>query len=294
MLIQKLKQKGLIHPPEWLPDNVHYLTIMGSVAYGVSSDNSDEDIYGFCIPKKDMIFPHLRGEILGFGRQIENFEVWQEHHIQDKETNKEHDFQIYSIVKYFSLCMECNPNMIDSLYTPSRCVLHSTAIGNMVRDNRDLFLHKGAWHRFKGYAYSQMHKMNTKDPKSGKRKELRDKFGFDVKFSYHVVRLLNECEMILTEGTLDLQRNREQLKEIRRGEWTINDIKNYYDQKKIQLEEVYNKSKLPHSPDEGKIKELLLNCLEHHFGSLDKVIHIEGRHEAALREIFKICKRAGM
>jgi predicted nucleotidyltransferase len=294
MLLQKLKSKELIHCPEWMVDSVHYLTIMGSQAYGVSTDTSDEDIYGFCIPKKDMIFPHLSGEIIGFGRQQERFGVWQEHHIEDKEARKEYDFAIYSIVKYFSLCMECNPNMIDSLFTPQRCILHSTSIGDMVRENRNLFLHKGAWNKFKNYAYSQMHKMDIKNPKQGKRKESLDKYGFDVKFAYHVTRLLGEIEMILIEGTLDLERNREQLKAIRRGEWTIEQIKQYFTNKEKQLENLYINSKLPAIPNENKIKELLLNCLEHHYGNLDKIIHIEGRYETILREISEICKRSGI
>ena len=72
--------------------------------------------------------------------------------------------------------------------------------------------------RFKDYTYAQIHKMQTKDPEPGSNRErLREKFGFDVKFAYHTVRLLNEAEQLLLEGDLDLQRNREQLKSIRRG-----------------------------------------------------------------------------
>ncbi len=165
MLLQKLYERGLVQPPKFLISNIHYMTIMGSLAYGVSSDNSDFDVYGFCIPPKELIFPHISGEIPGFGRQIQRFEQWQQHHIFDPSENagkgREYDFSIYGIVKYFQLCMENNPNMIDSLYTPQRCVLHSTAVGNLVRENRDLFLHKGAWHKFKGYAYSQLNKMKS-------------------------------------------------------------------------------------------------------------------------------------
>ena len=38
-----------------------------------------------------------------------------------------------------------------------------------------------------------MHKMRTKEPE-GKRRAIIEEFGFDVKFAYHVVRLLNEVE----------------------------------------------------------------------------------------------------
>ena len=130
-----------------------------------------------------------------------------------------YDLTIFGIVKFFSLAMENNPNVIDCLFTPATCVLHSTRVGNLVRENRRLFLHKGAWPKFKGYAYSQLHKLAIKQPQ-GKRAELVAEHGFDTKFGYHVVRLIGEVEQILVEGDIDLQRDNEQLKAIRRGEWT--------------------------------------------------------------------------
>ena len=48
--LQRLTDRGLVRPPGWLPGNVQYETIMGSVAYGVSSDTSDMDVYGWAIP----------------------------------------------------------------------------------------------------------------------------------------------------------------------------------------------------------------------------------------------------
>ena len=96
--VQLMKQKGLISPPKWLSQNIHYEVITGSVSYGISSDTSDMDVVGFCIPEKQVLFPHLAGEIPGFGRQIQRFDVWQQHHIMDKEARQEYDFSICSIV----------------------------------------------------------------------------------------------------------------------------------------------------------------------------------------------------
>ena len=94
----------------------------------------------------------------------------------------------------------------------------------------------------------------------------------DVKFAYHVVRLISEIEQILIEGDLDLTRNREQLKDIRNGNWKQEDIREWFDQKEKDLEKLYVESKLQHSPDEDKIKTLLLSCLEEYYGSLHKCI----------------------
>lgn len=291
-VVVELHNKGLIRSaPNFLSGAMQYEVIMGSMAYGVNTDTSDMDVYGFCVPPRDYVFPHLRGEIAGFSTPGPRFDQFQIHHIQDPSAQggkgREYDLAIYSIIKYFRLCMENNPNMIDSLFVPQRCVLHCTPIGDIVRDNRKLFLHKGAWHKFKGYAFAQMRKLKTKQPQ-GKRQAMIEEFGFDVKFAYHVVRLLDEVEQILVEGDIDLERNREQLKAIRRGEWDVAEIEDYFARKEKDLETLYSNSKLPHKPDEAKIQNLLLTCLEQHYGDLSGSVVDVDAATRALREIDKI------
>ena len=276
MLLDRLYKQNVIHPPKWLMANCSYLTIMGSQAYGVSTDDSDLDTYGFCLPPKEMVFPHLAGEIPGFGRQTAPFEQWQQHHVKDPSKEVEYDFVVYSIVKYFQLCMENNPNMIDSLFTPRNCVIHSTAISEMIRENRRMFLHKGSWAKFKGYAYAQMSKIRNKvSAQNEKRAASIAEHGYDLKFAYHTVRLLNEVEQILVEGDLDLQRNREQLKDIRRGEWSIDQLESYFENKERILEATYAASTLRQSADEDAVKQLLMACLEQHYGNLSEAVKVQ-------------------
>jgi len=167
MLIQEVVKKGLCTPPGWLPDNTHYLTLVGSTSYGVSTEASDIDYGGFCIPPKALVFAHLSGEIRGFGKQITRFGQWQEHHVIDPSAaggkGREYDFTVYGIVKFFQLCMDNNPNMVDMLFVPADCVHHITKIGTMVRDARRLFLHKGSYHKMRGYAFSMLHKLDSKN-----------------------------------------------------------------------------------------------------------------------------------
>jgi len=111
-----------------------------------------------------------------------------------------------------------------------------------------------------------------------------------VKRAYHTVRLLGEIEQILIEHDLDLQRNREQLKAIRRGEWTVEQFFKYFETKERELETLYTGSTLPHSPDVPAIKELLLNCLEHHYGRLD-FIPREGTVNILISEIEQVLDR---
>ena len=116
---------------------------------------------------------------------------------------------------------------------------------------------------------------------------------YDVKLAYHVVRLLNEVEQILVEQNLDLERNREQLKDIRAGNWTLEQIEQYFNDKEKLLEEVYLKSTLPYGPDEDAIKQLLLDCLEQHYGSLTGVVVVNMEVDKLANDIRAVLSKYG-
>ena len=287
----------LLDCPKFLLTNTLYLTKMGSQAYGVSTDNSDYDVYGLAMPRLGQIFPHLDGCIPGFGRQTPPFNSFQQHHVKHPNEDVEYDFNIFGIVKYFEKCMDCSPNMIDSLFTPDNMVIHITRVGQMVREKRHLFLCKKAWHSFKGYAHGQLHKMGGKNPEAGsKRQKLRETYGFDIKYAYHVYRNLSQVGQILTEGDLDLQEpgRREVMKEIRRGEWNEQDIRDWFSENEKSMEQLYIDSKLPNTPREEEIKQLLVNCLEEHYGSLDKALHMPDRLEKTLLGIKGLIEESGL
>lgn len=288
----RLFEAGVIQPPRFLKNNVIYEVITGSVAYGTNITNkSDFDLYGVVIPLKEMVFPHLAGEIPGFGVQVQRFEQYQQHHIEYNQKN--YDLTYTSIVKYFQLCMENNPNMVDTLFVPQECVTQINAIGVMIRENRVRFLHKGSYHKFLGYAHSQLHKM-TSNKREGIRAAIHAEFGFDVKFAMHLVRLAYEAEQILTEHDLDLRRHSEHLKAIRRGDVPEADIRSWFSSKEKHLEELYRTSTLRHVPDQEFLKQLLLNCLEHHYRSLDKAIEQSDKYKTGMMEIGAILQRLGM
>ena len=51
------------------------------------------------------------------------------------------------------------------------------------------------------------------------------------------------------------------------------------------LETLYTNSTLRYGPNEDKIKEILLNCLEEYYGSLEKCIVTEDKIILALNKI---------
>lgn len=292
--LKYLTQKGLATPQYGIEDSLQYEVYIGSSAYGCSSDTSDIDVNGFFIPPKNMTFPHLAGYIKGYDEEEAPYiETYNQHHIFDSSalnnTGRSYDYSVHSIVKFFKLCKNNNPNMVDSLFVPERCILFMTPLGQMVRDKRKLFLSKRCFHTFKGYAYQQLHKLRIKEPgENSKRKEIVDKFGYDCKFAYHIVRLMNEVEQILTEGDLDLERSKEQLKSIRNGEWKLEEIEHYFKFNEDRLTKIYDESALIHKPRNSEIKDLLMACLEQHFGTLKNCVQTVDPAIKALEDIEKI------
>ncbi len=57
-----------------------------------------------------------------------------------------------------------------------------------------------------------------------------------------------------------------------------------------ELDIAFTNTKLPDKPDEHKLKQLLMNCLEMHYGSLEKAIYIPGKEEKLLRDIALMTK----
>ncbi len=292
MLLDELLKKKLINPPTWLASNCHFLTIHGSIAYGTNSDTSDFDVYGWAIPRKDVIFPHLAGEIPDFGKQKQRFDQWFQHSIVDPEAQsggREYDITVYGIVRFFQLCMENNPNVLETLFTAADCVLHTTSIANMVRDNRRLFLHKGILPKLRGYAYSQLTKAGSQS-RQGKRAEQVKELGWDAKFLSHVKRLALQAEDVLKTGDLDLRKNKEEVKAVKRGEVSLDDVRKWFTEKELYLQKLELESKLPWGPDEPKIKQLLIDCLEHHFGNLENCVANLNKDSQTLQSIVDLLK----
>lgn len=293
MLLGDLSKKGLIQVEPFILSNTQYLAIVGSTAHGVAdtsvrSKPSDWDIQGFCIPPKDYIFPHLRNEILNFGTRGPNFHEYEKHHVFDKEAQngvgRQYDLKIYSIVKYFDLGLSGNPNILDSLFTPEECVIHGTIAGRMVRDNRKLFVSKLVWNSFRGYAFGQLKKMTDRKAK-GARVEIIERYGYDCKFASHVIRALDEGQQLMETGEMNIQRAKEVMKSIRRGEWKLEEIIDWAKNKANELDIAFTNCKLPERPDEEEVKKLLIRCIEEHYGSLSNVLHQPDWSMRALREL---------
>ena len=257
-LTGKLWTDGKVNSYIWVPANICLEAMVGSYSYGCRDpESSDEDIAGITIPPSDIIYPHRLGYIPGFGSPAPKFEQLQNNHIDGK-----YDITIYNIVKFFHLCMNNNPNIVDILFSPEHCITSMNSIGAHLIENRHIFLNKKCWHTFRGYAFGQLKKLSNINKNAPRRQEMIKKHGFDTKFAYHIVRLLLECEQILTTGDLILHKDADTYVAIRNGEWTRRRIEDFFFQKEAELEALYKTSTLLEKPNEKGIKKLLDECLE--------------------------------
>ena len=117
--------------------NTIYKCIHGSRAYGLNTPTSDTDIKGIFIPDKEYYF----------GMKV----------IEQQELGKDH--VIYALKKFVQLARDCNPNIIEILYCDNEDITFLNGYGELLRDNRDLFLSKKAKFTFAGYAYAQLQRI---------------------------------------------------------------------------------------------------------------------------------------
>jgi len=93
-----------------------------------------------------------------------------------------------------------------------------------------------------------------------KRKAMVRKYQYDVKNAAHLIRLLRMGIEFLETGHLQVYRTRDadELKQIKRGGWTLDQVKRQADQLFGTIEQARARSPLPLGPDESAANALLM------------------------------------
>lgn len=264
---------------QWLKDNLIYECIMGSHAYACQNENSDYDIVGIVMPQKQHLFPQSYGFIQGFDTipTFDNYECKGKQNRIKLDNKKEVEGVWHSITNFFHLVSNGSPNLTEILFVDRHLVTHGHKIAWMIRDNKRMFLSMKMYHSFRGFAYQQMTRVKKEVKRwreehkcdNGSRTELYEKYGYDTKMCYHALRLLDLLHQLLTEGDLDLTRNKEESKMMRAGLWgNWEKFEPYFETKLAELEKLSMTSiSVPDKPQTGALHTLLNNCIEEWYGS---------------------------
>lgn len=235
-----------------LMDNLVMACHIGSISHGTNLDTGldDVDIFAVAFPTPERQF---------------GLHKWEHWTLQVDEL----DVIVYSLEKYVRLLVQSNPNVIGTLWLESEFYTHRTPYFETIMENRALFSTLKAYGAFCGYAQSQLHRLENgayKGYMGEKRKKLVDKFGYDPKNASHVIRLYTMGIEFVRTGELKVFRSDcEMLKDIKRGEWSLDDIKTHAKKLEAEMEEAKNESTLPDAPDSKKVDFILVDLYKKHF-----------------------------
>lgn len=222
----------------WLEQNTLYLTKSGSHAYGTNIETSDLDVKGIAHSPKSYY--------MGFVNRFEQAEF--------KEPA---DAVIYEIQKFFKLAADCNPNIIEMLWTDPSDHLYVDPLMERIIDRRSGFLSKKAKHSFSGYAISQLKRLQS-------RRNAEPLTNREWKHAMHLVRLMRMAREVLTEGEVIVKRpDAEELLAIRRGAWSYDELVEWAERQDKELQEIYKTSTvLPKKPNRNALDQLCQEVLE--------------------------------
>ncbi|MEQ8671928.1 MAG: nucleotidyltransferase domain-containing protein [Aggregatilineales bacterium] len=212
-----------------LYQHVIYRCVVGSRAYGLDNDESDIDHRGFYLPPAD-----LQWSLYGVPEQLERGE------------------EVYwEMQKFIVLALKANPNILECLYTP--LVEHTTPLADELLAMREIFVSKLIYQTYNGYVTSQFRKLN-------KHIELHGTIKW--KHAMHLIRLLLSGMIALREGLIPLtvEAHRDDLLEIRHGQWAWDAIDAWRLRLHHEFEEAFRETKLPERPDYERANAFLIHA----------------------------------
>jgi hypothetical protein len=189
-------------------------TVVGSGVHGIAIEGTDDhDEMG--------VFVEPPARVLGLGRPVEHY-VFRTQPEGARSGPGDTDLVIYSLRKYLRLATKGNPTALLPLYAPESSIVVIHPLGEQLRSLAPAVLSQRAVHRFVGYMSAQRERMlGHRRGGVPNRPELVTRYGYDVKYASHALRLAFQGLQILRDGYLTLpmpERERERVLAVKRGE----------------------------------------------------------------------------
>jgi len=232
-------------------DNCIFLARVGSQMYGTNTLNSDDDFVGIFIPD--------RKYVVGL-KHIDQVE-YRTNPTKSGKKNQvgDRDVTLYTLRKWVQLALNNNPNIVELFFVPENCILHTTSLWKKICESKDSFLSLKLFHSFRGYAYAQRYKLELKSGNNTGRKDLIEKYGYDVKLASHNIRLYLECIQLLKEQQITFPLpERNLVKQIKDGKWSFDKFVEESNKLADLCSSLYKESKLPYSPNYEEVDKLLI------------------------------------
>lgn len=234
-----------------IPTGAHLALLgeYGSAAHGVNMDTSDHDFTGVAVEPKNAIYGLESYEHTLLGKDNQNARTAAE----------ADEGKVFGLKKWTRLIEAGNTDVMASLFLPS--YLHISEVGEILLENRSLFVSHQAIQRFAGHLSTERRRMNGGDAKvKVLRPDLIEQYGFDTKAAYQAVKLGFHGLRIAREGVMSIpfpREERDYILNVRLGKTKIEDIDEFLDETILELDSIQPSEKLPDRPDREKINSLL-------------------------------------
>jgi uncharacterized protein len=200
-------------PAVALPNEI-LRSVVGSGLHGIAiASTDDHDEMGVYIEPPEYV--------LGIEKHREDY-VWRTQPEGTRSGHNDTDLVLYSLRKYLRLAIKGNPTVMLPLFAPEKSLVVVTPLGEELRSLRASLLSQQAVERLLGYMHSQHERMLGQSKRSvPNRPELIEKYGWDVKYGSHALRLAYQGFEIASAGTLTLplpHQQRERVLSVKRGE----------------------------------------------------------------------------
>jgi predicted nucleotidyltransferase len=181
------------------------------------------------------------------------------------------DLVAYTLRKYLRLATKGNPTALLPLFAPAPELLTTSELGDELRELGPRFLSREAADRFLGFMRSQRNRLvSARDVPN--RPELVERYGYDVKYASHALRLAMQGREITLHGRLSLPMpaaERERVLEVKRGD--VRDLSVVLAEIDSVAGEVQSaldtgNTPLPQSPDLDAITAWSIDAHRRHWG----------------------------
>lgn len=240
-------------------------TVVGSGVHGIAiAGTDDHDEMG--------VYIEPPGNVVGTDGAAQHY-VFRTQPEGARSGPGDTDLVSYSLHKYLRLAMKGNPTALLPLYAPEDAVITVTPLGAELRALAPKVLSRAAVHRFLGYLAAQRERLlGHSKGKVPSRPELVAKYGYDVKYASHALRLAYQGLEVARDARLTLPMlagERERVLRVKRGD--VPDLATVLAEiadVQAQVEDLLatGRTPLPDEPDRRAVSAWAVSAHRRHWG----------------------------
>jgi uncharacterized protein len=218
------------------PDVSPYVILkvtLGSRAFGLANDDSDEDRRGvYLAPAK------WHWSLTKPPEQVDS-------------TSDGVEEVVWELEKFLRLALQANPNILEVLWSPR--IVHADEFGKELLSLRTGFLSRHLYRTYSGYVLSQFRLMKKGVDRTGK---------FKPKHAMHLLRLLLSGIHALktAEIRVDVAEHREELLAVRSGQIDFDRVRERAQELDREFKAAFESTGLPERPDTERVNAFLVSA----------------------------------